>query len=322
MAGIDKRLTDLPELTNPNDGVFVHVVDPFNIADNPAGSSFKVKRSNFGGLSDAPSNGNTYGRKDAEWVEVSETDVTADHLKGNWLASTNTPTLTNGVGQIGDYYIVTTEGTQFGILFKVNDVVAYNGSTWYRLVNNNQSPVLTTNTNITSADLSTQDVAGFVSYINALNPIITLVDYDIRNYTVTDTGQKFQLLLRGRSFGFSEPAIAALNVLEISPVLLTQISITTSVSITTATLSSNGISQFGKHVLIKNGVNAINITVDGVDSLPTTYQKEGTGTITFVQGSGRTLRQVSGTAVLSGAVGSTASLSSDGTTDSLRISNA
>lgn len=255
MAGIDKKLTDLTELSNPTDNAWIHVVEPTDISQNPAGSSYKVKKSNFGGLSDAPSDGETYGRKDGGWVTVS-------------------------------------------------------------------GEVLTTNTNITSSNLTTQDVAGFVAYINALNPIITILDYDIRTYTVTDTGQKFQLLLRGRSFGFSQPAIASLNVLEISPVLIGQISITTSVSITTATLSSNGISQYGKHVLIKNGVNNINITVNGVDSLPTTYQKEGTGTITFVQGSGRTLRQVDGTAILNGAVGSTASISTDGTTDSLRVSNA
>ena len=101
-----------------------------------------------------------------------------------------------------------------------------------------------------------------------------------------------------------------------------QVTITTSVSITTATLSDNSFTQLGKHVLIKNGVNNINITVDGVGLFPTTYQKEGIGTITFVQGSGRTLRQVDGTSILNGAVGSTASISSDGTTDSLRISNA
>ena len=101
-----------------------------------------------------------------------------------------------------------------------------------------------------------------------------------------------------------------------------QTTITTSVSITTATLSDNGLTQYGKHVLIKNGSNNINITINGVDLMPTTYQKEGTGTITFVQGAGRTLRQVDGTAILNGALGSTAALSSDGTLDSLRVSNA
>lgn len=322
MAGPDRKLTDLTELTTPSEDSFVHVVEPSDISQSPDGSSYKVKKSNFGGLTDAPVNGTSYVRKDAAWVAETTSDLAADHLRGNWNASTNSPTLTNGIGQIGDYYLVTVAGTQFGIDFGIGDIIAYNGTTWYMFANNNQAPVITTNFNITSVNLTTQDVAGFVSYINGLVSSFSLEVNEIGYWSVTDTGQKFQLLLRGRSFGGSEPDIVSSDVLEISPVLLSQISITTSVSITTATLSSNGIAQYGKHVLIKNGVNNINITVNGVDSLPTTYQKEGTGTITFVQGSGRTLRQVSGTAVLSGAVGSTASLASDGTTDSLRISNA
>lgn len=103
---------------------------------------------------------------------------------------------------------------------------------------------------------------------------------------------------------------------------ISQITITTSVSITTATTDAGGLTQNGRHVIIDNGVNAINITVNGVGTGPVSYQKEGTGAITFVQGSGRTLRQVDGTAVLNGAVGSTATISSFGTIDSLRISNA
>ncbi|MGL6281056.1 MAG: hypothetical protein ACRC2J_01460, partial [Microcoleaceae cyanobacterium] len=54
-----------------------------------------------------------------------------------------------------------------------------------------------------------------------------------------------------------------------------QISITTSVSITTATTDATGNTQYGKNVLIKNGASPINIVVDGVQK-PTTYQKEGT----------------------------------------------
>lgn len=99
-----------------------------------------------------------------------------------------------------------------------------------------------------------------------------------------------------------------------------QIKITTSVSITTATLGS-GLSQQGRNVVIDNGVNAINLTVDGTDGFCSSYLKHGTGAITFVQGSGRTMVQVDGTAVLNGAVGSTAVISSVGTTDYLMISN-
>jgi hypothetical protein len=100
-----------------------------------------------------------------------------------------------------------------------------------------------------------------------------------------------------------------------------QITITTAVSITTDT-TSGGYGQSGKNVIIDNGVNAINITVNGGVNFVASYIKHGTGAITFVQGTGRTLVQVDSTAVLDGAVGSTATISSVGTTDYLRISNA
>jgi len=99
----------------------------------------------------------------------------------------------------------------------------------------------------------------------------------------------------------------------------TKITITTSVSITTATLDANGIRQDGRHVVIDNGVNVINLTCNG--GVTASYGKTGTGAITFVQGSGRTLVQLSGTAVFNGIAGSTATLWSNGTTDYLAINN-
>lgn len=77
------------------------------------------------------------------------------------------------------------------------------------------SGVITTNTNITSSSLTTQDVAGFVAYINGLVLSFAVAANEIRTYTVTDTGQKFEILLRGRSFGGSEPDILTSDVLEI-----------------------------------------------------------------------------------------------------------
>jgi len=53
----------------------------------------------------------------------------------------------------------------------------------------------------------------------------------------------------------------------------------------------------------------------------TSYGKVGSGAITFVQGSGRTLVQLSGTAILNGIAGSRAILWSNGTTDYLEIIN-
>lgn len=64
-----------------------------------------------------------------------EQDTTqASNYLGNWDASTNTPTLVNGVGSAGSFYIVTVAGTaDFGagpIIFEENDWVVYTGDAW------------------------------------------------------------------------------------------------------------------------------------------------------------------------------------------------
>lgn len=100
-----------------------------------------------------------------------------------------------------------------------------------------------------------------------------------------------------------------------------QITITTTSSITTNTLDGSSVSQKGKNVIIDNTTYAINITVNGGTNFCASYVKHGSGDITFVQGSGRTLIQVNGVAVLVGVVGSTATISSIGTKDYLKINN-
>lgn len=57
-------------------------------------------------------------------------------FKGTWDANTNTPTLADGVGNIGDVYRTSVAGTQDlgsgSQDFKVGDWVTYNGSIWER----------------------------------------------------------------------------------------------------------------------------------------------------------------------------------------------
>jgi hypothetical protein len=56
--------------------------------------------------------------------------------KGTWDASTNTPTLTSGVGNKGDYYVVSVAGTTNldGITdWQVNDIALFNGSVWQKI---------------------------------------------------------------------------------------------------------------------------------------------------------------------------------------------
>lgn len=72
--------------------------------------------------------------------------------KGLWDASTNTPFLTNGVGEDGDYYEVSVAGTvDFGdgdIIFAVGDVVAYSYGKWKKgdkpIINDNEISLDTT----------------------------------------------------------------------------------------------------------------------------------------------------------------------------------
>lgn len=103
---------------------------------------------------------------------------------------------------------------------------------------------------------------------------------------------------------------------------VTQITISTVVNITTDTLDTLGFKQKGRNVILDNGGTAINLVVNGGVGFSASYMKFGTGSITFLAGSGRTLVQVDATAVLNGIVGSTATITSVGTVDYLRISNA
>lgn len=63
-----------------------------------------------------------------------------DYL-GTWNASTNTPTLADGVGSAGDVYVVSVAGTQNlgsgSITFAQGDWVIYSGTVWQKSINSN-----------------------------------------------------------------------------------------------------------------------------------------------------------------------------------------
>ena len=75
--------------------------------------------------------------------------------------------------------------------------------------------------------------------------------------------------------------------------------------------------------MISNGASAINLTceITSASNFVASYTKLGASTITFVAGSGATLVQVDGTALLNGVVGSTACLTRTANTYYLQISN-
>lgn len=70
-------------------------------------------------------------------IPYAQLPESAIEYEGNWNASTNTPTLVDGTGTKGDFYICNVAGTvDFGsgaISFLVNDRVIYDGAVWSKL---------------------------------------------------------------------------------------------------------------------------------------------------------------------------------------------
>jgi hypothetical protein len=70
-------------------------------------------------------------------IPVSYFPSSVENLLGNWDASTNTPTLADGTGDMGDKYRVSVAGTQNlgsgAITFAVNDLVYYASGQWFKI---------------------------------------------------------------------------------------------------------------------------------------------------------------------------------------------
>ena len=69
-------------------------------------------------------------------VPSSQLPTLASAYKGTWNASTNTPTIADGTGTAGDYYLVSVAGTQNlgsgSITFAVGNTVIYSGTIWQK----------------------------------------------------------------------------------------------------------------------------------------------------------------------------------------------
>jgi len=109
---------------------------------------------------------------------------------------------------------------------------------------------------------------------------------------------------------------------QIDAVNVNVITITTAVSIDTDT-TSGAYGQHGRHNKISNGANAINIQCVSTSNADfvASYEKIGSGTITFTAGAGITLTTLSGTAAMTGVAGSKACLSRNGSIYYLQITN-
>ncbi|ATA75215.1 hypothetical protein [Capnocytophaga sp. H2931] len=82
----------------------------------------------------------------------------------------------------------------------------------------------------------------------------------------------------------------------------------------------NNVPQKGKTIVTQGTANIV-VTVNSADGFVASYQKAGTGNITFQAGNGKTLVQVDGTNVINGVKGSTATVTVVGNEVLLRVSN-
>lgn len=106
-------------------------------------------------------------------IPYSQLPESAIEYKGTWNADTNTPTLADGTGTLGDMYIVSVAGTQnLGsgtISFDVGDRVLYDGSVWQKLssggggdvasVNNVLPDPVTKNVEVKADDIDTHNLS-------------------------------------------------------------------------------------------------------------------------------------------------------------------
>ncbi|MGC4130203.1 MAG: hypothetical protein QM564_11755 [Bergeyella sp.] len=98
---------------------------------------------------------------------------------------------------------------------------------------------------------------------------------------------------------------------------------TSQINITASSNITNAADHNKKNVVINNSSNNITITLttDLSSVFLATYIKEGAGTITFLAGSGVTLKLMDDVAVINGAVGSRAMVSRSGSTFYVYITN-
>ena len=126
-------------------------------------------------------------------IDATYLPTSGDTPKGEWNASSNSPALADGSGVAGDYYDVTTAGTQnLGsgpIIFNVGDVVKYNGSTWFKIdsVANildgsataaDGRSALSVNSKDEDAQANALKVTAPALYFNGTSSLITVADDD------------------------------------------------------------------------------------------------------------------------------------------------
>ena len=131
-------------------------------------------------------------------IDATYLPTSGDTPKGEWDANANSPALADGSGTAGDYYDVTTAGTQDlgsgSIAYTVGDVVKYNGSTWYKIdsVANildgsataaDGRSTLSVNSKDEDAQANALKVTAPALYFNGSSSVVTVADDDKLSFT-------------------------------------------------------------------------------------------------------------------------------------------
>ena len=204
------------------------------------------------------------------------------NYKGTWDASTNNPTLNNPPASStkGDYYVVSTAGTQFTISFAVGDWIISSGTAWEKVdltdavssvfgrtgavvgVSTDYSAVGLTNTAIGAANPST----GAFTTVSATTPI-----------AVASGGT-----------GVSTSTGTTNVVLSNSPTIVTPVIAQINDANGNATLRLTGITSATDYIEIKNGIGVgspIHVLAEGASAnIGVHLQPKGSGLFTISDG--------------------------------------
>jgi hypothetical protein len=157
-------------------------------------------------------------------VPVSQLPNSVMEYQGTWNANTNTPTLANGTGNAGDFYLCNVAGTtNFGagpIAFIVGDSAIYSGSIWQKsggATGSVTSVGLSTNGNsitigsspITTSGTITANFAGTnLQYVNGAGDLTTFPS--LAGYVTSVTGTAPVVSSGGTTPAISMPAATTL----------------------------------------------------------------------------------------------------------------
>ena len=190
---------------------------------------------------------NGYASLDANGrVPSSQLPSSAFEYKGNWDASTNTPTLADGTGDAGDMYRVSVAGNQdLGsgtIDFQVGDYLLYNGAEWDKI--DNTDSVSSVNGQTGAVSLNSDNIAE--GSTNLYDQVVSLSN----GTGITTSGTYPNFTITNSDLGSSQTFFRTLGVDTGTDLVANTNNDTMSFTSTDSSVSISG-----------NGSNSIDITV-------------------------------------------------------------